>query len=212
MANADQGIDNGSFWFDSMELGPATPPDDLPASSDIVIVGAGFTGLWTAYYLNQADPEKKIVVIEANTVGFGASGRNGGWCMGTAMGVDGLVANEQTREAGLKLSTALHDTVDEVGRVCQAENIDCHFHKGGTLTVATTPFHAEMLEQAEPRYTQIGFDTADHVWLNANEARQRLAMQPNFGAMFTPHCAAIHPARLVRGLADVLRSRRRRYH
>ncbi len=200
-------LDNGSFWFDSMDLDLASEPAPLPASADVVIIGAGFTGLWTAYYLSQLAPETAIVVIEARTAGFGASGRNGGWCMGTAMGIEALVARERSRERGLALAAAMQDTVDEVGRVCQAENIDCHFQKGGTLTVATTPFHADMLAQAEAEYVEIGFAPEDHVWLDADEARTRIAMTPNLGAMFTPHCAAIHPARLVRGLADTLRTR-----
>ena len=199
-------MDNGSFWFDSMGVTPPAP-GTMPDKADVIIVGGGFTGLWTAYYLNQKDPSLHIVVLEASTVGFGASGRNGGWCMGTAMGIDVMVAREETREAGLHLARAMQDTVDEVGRVCQAENIDCHFHKGGTLTVATTQFHADRLAQAATEYPMVGYSPDDHVWLDATTAQARINMSPNYGAMYTPHCAALHPARLVRGLGDILRSK-----
>lgn len=201
----DGHYDNGSFWFDSLGVEAPAEPDRLPEASDVVIVGAGFTGLWTAYYLHQHKPDLEIVVVEANTVGFGASGRNGGWCIGDHVSVEGLLRREANRERGLRLLHALHDTVDEVGRVCQAENIDCHFHKGGTLTVAATPFHAERFHRAVQDAPAIGYAPEDHVWLEPDEARARLDMTPNHGAMYTPHCAAIHPARLVRGLGDTLR-------
>ena len=94
--------DNGSFWFSSLdELKPPEAPEHLPDQVDIAIIGAGFTGLWTAYYLNQAKPDLNIAVFEANTVGFGASGRNGGWCMGWAMGIDGMITRPKVAAKGL---------------------------------------------------------------------------------------------------------------
>lgn len=199
-------IHNGSFWFDSLDTPPqSNAPGKLPQKVEVAIVGAGFTGLWTAYYLKQLEPNLEIAIFEANTVGFGASGRNGGWCMGNAMGIDEMLSRPNLRDKGIELSHAMHDTVDEIGRVCQAENIDCHFHKGGTLTVATTPFHADMLEQAAQELAEVGLDPGDNVWLPAQQAKARINLTPNHGALFTPHCAAIHPARLVRGLGEVVR-------
>ncbi|HKI75145.1 MAG TPA: FAD-dependent oxidoreductase, partial [Pseudomonadales bacterium] len=137
----DEVTDNGSFWFDSLDAPvEARPPAEFPDSVDIAIIGAGFTGLWTAWYLKQRNPDANIAVFESNTVGFGASGRNGGWCMGWAMGIEQMFARPKLVPKALAVARAMQDTVDEVGRVCQAENIDCHYAKGGTLTVATTPF------------------------------------------------------------------------
>ncbi len=196
-----------SFWFDSLDSAPlAEPPGALPASVDVAIVGGGFTGLWTAYYLKTLQPDLDIAVLEAVTVGFGASGRNGGWCMGTASGVDDLLANPRTRAAGARLLRAMMATVDEVGRVCQAENIDCHFAKGGTLEVAYAPFAASRLQAEAQRYAERGFADYCH-WLTPEESRRRIHCTRNHGAIYTPHCAAIHPARLVRGLADAVRRR-----
>jgi glycine/D-amino acid oxidase-like deaminating enzyme len=200
--------DNGSFWFDSLdELEAPEVPTNLPSELDVAIIGAGFTGLWTAYYLNKSQPELKIGVFEANTVGFGASGRNGGWCMGWAMGIEELLANPAESKKGLALARSMQSTVDEIGAVCQAENIDCHYEKGGTLTVATRPFDAVRMQAAVKKYHESGLSEEDFVWLNEQESRQRINMEPNFGAMYTPHCAAIHPARLVRGLGDVVRKK-----
>lgn len=199
---------NGSYWFASLdELKQPEPPEQLPQQVDIAIIGAGFTGLWAAYYLNQADPGLDIAVFEANTVGFGASGRNGGWCMGWANGIEALISNPDTVAQGMLVARAMEDTVDEIGRVCQAENIDCHFAKGGTLTVATKPFEVKKMQAQVAEYYNIGFSEDDFSWLNETESNQRLNMTPNYGALYTPHCASIHPARLVRGLGDVLRKK-----
>lgn len=200
--------DNGSFWFDSLDT-PVTamPPAALPTEVDVAIIGAGFTGLWTAWYLKALQPERNIAIFESNTVGFGASGRNGGWCMGWAMGIDQLLSRPKLAPQGLSIARAMQETVDEVGRVSQAENIDCHYAKGGTLTVATTPFHAKQLRAVASARQAAGFDPGDYQWLEPEDARARLAMQPNHGALYTPHCAAIHPARLVRGLGERLRER-----
>ena len=194
---------NGSLWFDGLDAAPAPQPAPLPATVDVAIVGAGFTGLWTAYYLKRAEPALDIAVFEAEVAGFGASGRNGGWCIGTAWGVDDLLSNPETRSRGIVLQRALFDTVDEVGRVCQAENVDCHLARGGTLRVATAPFLAERHQRELDARLGMGFSDTDYAWLHPGEARQRVNMTPNHGASWFAHCAAIQPARLVAGLATL---------
>ena len=199
-------LHNGSFWFDSLDQPPvAEPPESLPHQVDVAIVGAGYTGLWTAYYLKQQRPDLDIAVFEAMTVGFGASGRNGGWCMGLAWGIEELLAKPGRQQAGIDLLNAMHDTVDEVGRICQAEDIDCHYAKGGTLTVATLPFRVESMKARVAHLHALGYTDEDYVWLPEEEARRRIGSRLNFGAAYTRHCAAIHPARLVRGLGVTVR-------
>ena len=103
------------------------------------IVGAGYTGLWTAYYLNRADPALRIVVLEASFAGYGASGRNGGWVTAELPGSRARYASHPRGKDGVReLERYLRDTVDEVARVCAAEGIDASLVKGGTLTVATS--------------------------------------------------------------------------
>jgi glycine/D-amino acid oxidase-like deaminating enzyme len=199
---------NGSFWFDTLDEPPdAKAPNRLPYEVDVAIIGGGYTGLWTAYYLKQHQPDLDVAVFEAVTVGFGASGRNGGWCMGYAYGIEELLANQDTRQAGKNLLSAMHDTVDEVGRVCQAENIDAHYAKGGTLTVATMPFKVPAMQARVKSFHELGYTDADYTWLPEAESRQRIGARLNHGAIYTPHCAAIHPARLVRGLGDAVRAK-----
>jgi glycine/D-amino acid oxidase-like deaminating enzyme len=196
-----------SFWFDSLGGLPEHVPPPWRDRVQIAIVGAGYTGLWTAWYLKQLDPGLDIAVFEAEQVGFGASGRNGGWCVGLAWGLEGLLACEETRTRGLALARELFATVDEVGQVCAAEHIDAHFAKGGTLTVATVPFRAAVMQRELERLYACGFDERDYRWLPPDEARGRLAIRENHGAQWFAHCAALHPARLALGLADALRRR-----
>lgn len=197
---------NGSLWFDGIDRAPDPEPQPLPGKVDVAIVGGGYTGLWTAYYLKRAAPTLEVAVFEAEVAGFGASGRNGGWCIGAAWGLEALLHDPQTRSRGMALQHALFDTVAEVGRVCQAENIDCHYARGGALRVATAPFQADRQQRDVERLQALGFTDQDYRWLDAAAARERVNLTCNHGAVHFAHCAAIQPARLVRGLADTVSS------
>lgn len=178
-----------SFWLDTCgdDLTPR-PPLRSNATVDVAIVGAGYTGLWTAYYLKKARPDLRVAIVEKEIAGFGASGRNGGWC-------SALFAGARSAQ---EMHGPLCDTVDEIGRVVEAEAIDAHWHKGGTLTLATSPAHVPRVreEAATPGAT----------WLDAAAVAERIRVRGCEGAAFTPHCARVHPARLVRGLARIVAS------
>jgi glycine/D-amino acid oxidase-like deaminating enzyme len=119
---------NLSFWHDSVpdSLEPrAALQSDIEA--DIAIVGAGYTGLWTAYYLKQIDPSLDIAILEADVAGFGASGRNGGWCAAYISGMDQWLDDPVHRAGAIRLQRLMFDTVREIGRVSEKESIDCHF-------------------------------------------------------------------------------------
>ena len=121
-----------SFWLDDVP-GALTPRAALqtPLDVDVAIVGAGYTGLWTAYYLAKADPDLRIVVIEKEIAGFGASGRNGGWVSPFFATPLAKLAKSHGREAAIAMQKAMFATVDEVGRVAADEGIDAQYHKGG---------------------------------------------------------------------------------
>lgn len=183
-----------SLW--NHTAGPRTPPRPPltgDATYDVAIVGGGMTGLWTARYLADAAPELKIVLLEAEHCGFGASGRNGGWC--SALLPEG---NESA-----SMAAAMRDTVDEVGRASGADDINCDYAKGGTITLATNPAHVDRLRN------HLG---AHDEWLDADAARRHLAAAGVLGGAFTPDCAAIHPAKLTQGLADAVAARGVRIH
>ena len=126
-------------------------PGDRDA--DVCIVGAGYTGLWTAYYLKRADPSLRIVVLEARFAGFGASGRNGGWLSGLVPGDRNRMAKRYGRDRVVAWQQALNDAVDEVIDVAEREDIDAGIVKGGTLHVARNRAQASRLaaEVAEER-------------------------------------------------------------
>ena len=153
-----------SMWLDGVP-GELTPRPSLPGPTevDVAIVGAGFTGLWTAYYLKKADPHLRIAVLEREIAGFGASGRNGGWCHTTFPGSRELAAKTHGRQAVIDQQRALHRTVYEIARVVDEESIDARFHLGGQMDLALTPVQLLRLREAIEYERSWGFGEDDYV-------------------------------------------------
>ncbi len=197
-----------SFWHDSVP-GTLDPGPGLAGSvtADVAIVGAGLTGLWTAYYLSQNAPGLSVVLCEREIAGYGASGRNGGWC--SALFPASLTKLERMagREGAIAMYEAMQQTVNEVGCVTIKENIDCHWAKGGTVQFARSPTQLERAREEVSEARHFGFDEIDIRMLSAEQARDLGGASNVLGGVYTPHCAAIHPARLARGLAALLRAR-----
>jgi glycine/D-amino acid oxidase-like deaminating enzyme len=197
-----QGYRALSLWHDTAGDDwvprPALPGD---LDVDVAVVGAGYTGLWTAYYLKRADPSLRVVVLEREVAGFGASGRNGGWCSALFPASVAWLAARYGEERAVAQHRAMQATLDEIAQVVAAEDIDCGFTKGGTVVVARTPQQLDRARAEVAEARRWGFGEDDLALLGADEARARLAAAGVLGATYTPHCAAVHPARLVRGLA-----------
>ena len=194
-----------SLWSATAGPAPARRPA-LPGDreADVAIVGAGFTGLWTAYYLLTADPSLRVVVLEAEQAGFGASGRNGGWCSALfpASAAKLAALPGSSSEAATALMRAMRDSVDEVGRVTVAEGIDCDYVKGGTVVLARS--RAQLARaQAEVDHARAWGDD-DLRLLDAAETAEHVEADGVLGSTYTPWCAAIHPLKLVRGLAETV--------
>lgn len=181
----------------------------IPARADVVIVGGGFTGLWTAHYLLLADPALDVVVLEAEHVGFGASGRNGGWVSALWPVGPRTLARRSGAQAARAMVAELQNTVDEVGRATESAAIDCGFRKGGAIALARSPAQAARARAEVDEAREWGLGTR---WLDASEASERLAASRVVGATFTPHCARVHPRRLVDGLAATVRSQGAQVH
>jgi glycine/D-amino acid oxidase-like deaminating enzyme len=184
-----------SFWW--RQIGLPTPRPALPGDLDVdvCIVGAGYTGLWTAYYLRQLDPSVRVAVLEERFAGFGASGRNGGWLTNSVTGG----RERYGRDGGIRQQAALNAAVDEVIRVTDAEGIDADIVKGGELNVAYTP--AQLARMRAFAAAEASWPGADLVELSPEETRRRAGVDRPRGAVWHPHCARVHPAKLVRGLA-----------
>src|SRR5215472_12844354 len=197
-----------SFWHDTVpgSLEPETSLDgDIEA--DVAIVGAGLTGMGTAYYLTKADADLRVVLCEREIAGFGASGRNGGWCSALFPASLPKLERISGRESAIAMYRAMQQTVDEVGKVAADEGIDCHWAKGGTVQFARSATQLLRAREEVEQARIYGFGESDLRLLSADEARELGGVSDVLGGVFTPHCAAIHPARLARGLADLLRSR-----
>jgi glycine/D-amino acid oxidase-like deaminating enzyme len=208
MPSAD-GYRDLSFWHDTVP-GTLVPGEPLPGDrqADVVIVGAGFTGLWTAYYLAKRDPKLRVMVCEREIAGFGASGRNGGWCSALfpASPVKLARLGGTGRTGAMAMRRAMQETVDEVGRVAAAEGIDCHWAKGGTVQLARSAAQLERARAEVAEAREFGAGEDDLRLLGPAEARSIATATDVLGGTYTPHCAAIHPARLARGLAAAVRA------
>jgi glycine/D-amino acid oxidase-like deaminating enzyme len=191
-----------SLWMDQLdEPLLARPALERDLDVDVAIIGAGYTGLWTAYYLKRQAPSLEIVIVEAQTAGFGASGRNGGWLMGNLLGEDRLLAElpAEQRRASFNL---LHNIPDEVEIVIEREGIDCDYLKGGVLYCAARYPEQEVSLRLylDKLYSQ-GLTESDYRWLSPEQLAQQIRVAKPYGGIYAPHVATIHPAKLVRGLA-----------
>jgi glycine/D-amino acid oxidase-like deaminating enzyme len=206
-ADPDRDYRRLSFWHDSLPY-PVSPRPTLQSDidADVAIIGAGYTGLWTAWYLKQSDPSLHIVILEAEIAGFGASGRNGGWCSAFLSGIDHWLDDPATRDSAIRLQRLMFDTVAEIGRLADELSIDCHFDQSGALEIAVQPGQLERLREELSWLRGLDFDETDFRWLEADEVSRELPVAGALAAIHTPHCAAIHPARLARGLAERLES------
>ncbi|MBO3748645.1 FAD-dependent oxidoreductase [Streptosporangiaceae bacterium NEAU-GS5] len=194
-----------SFWYRAM--GVPEPGASLPGdvAADVAIVGAGYTGLWTAYYLKRADPSLRIAVLEKEFAGFGASGRNGGWLTGALAGSPDRYAKTHGRDPVKRLQRAMFGAVDEVVAVAAAEGIDADIVKGGIVNVARSPAQAARLRAEYDDQRSWGWTEDDVRLLDAAELGKRLTIAGAYGGTWSPHCARIQPARLARGLAKAVR-------
>ncbi len=174
---------------------------------DVAVVGGGLTGLWTAHYLAETDPALRIAVLEAETVGYGASGRNGGWCSALfPASLDSLAASS-SRAGALAQHAAMRDSVHEVAGAAAGLGIDAQVARGGTVALVRSPAQLARA-RAEVRHARSwGIGEDELSLLGADAARARLDATGTLAATYTPDCAAIHPLRLVRGLADSLAGR-----
>lgn len=196
-----------SFWYGDLGGLPgfrAALEGDVQC--DVAIVGAGYTGLWTAYYLMKSDPTLRIVIVEREFAGFGASGRNGGWLSGEMGWSREQYAAKTGRQSVIDLQSAMWATVDEVIDVCAREGIDADIIKGGSLQVATTASQAVRVREYVQSEARWGVSGSDLVFLDAADTRARIDVADARCSSFTPHAARIQPAKLVQGLARVVES------
>ncbi|GHB59289.1 FAD-dependent oxidoreductase [Flexivirga endophytica] len=200
------GFVNGEVSFWHRQIGMPTPRSALQGDRqyDVAIVGAGYTGLWTAYYLKRDQPDLRIAVLEGDFAGFGASGRNGGWLSAEPPGQLRRYAAARGWPAAADLQRQMFKAVDEVVEVCSTEGISADIHKAGVLHVATNPAQEARLRDHLPQLRAAGWGSEDLIELDRSELSNRIRIQGAVAAHWSPHCARLQPAKLAVGLAAVV--------
>lgn len=198
-----------SLWLDGLpEALDPRPGLAGDIDVDVAIVGGGYTGLWTTYYLLRRDPTMRVLVIERDIVGFGASGRNGGWCVGELAAGPERHEAVAGNEAARRFLRELHDSVDEVGRVTGRERISCGFTKGGTTYLARNPAQLKRYrEHVDNDRAHYGLTDDDIRLLGPEEAREHINGTRIIGGLHFAHAATVDPAALVRGLGNAVERR-----
>ena len=193
-----------SYWLETCgdDLTPR-PPLDGDGTADVAILGGGYTGLWTAYYLLRADPSLRVTILERDICGFGASGRNGAWCAPGLNITLTRLAKLHGREAARSTYAAVFDAVDEIGRVAETEGIDIEWRRGGELIVARGPHETPQIDDELRELEGFGFGERYRV-LDAQATADRLRIAGATASIYTPDAATIHPGKLARGLARVV--------
>jgi len=197
----EKNYESYSYWLS--DAGEAlTPRSPLLRSEevDVAILGGGYSGLWTAYYLLRALPDLKVAVLEQEIVGYGGSGRNGGWCSPRFPVSAGMLHKRYGPSTARSMLLAVQDSIEEIRRVCEREKIDARFRAGGTLTLARSESQLSAIQESYSAYVRLGLG-GRYQMLSADQTHDRIRATRVRGALYTPDGASLHPARLVRGLA-----------
>lgn len=198
---------NTSLWADEAGLGIKHPALDADLEVDVCIIGGGFTGLWTAYWLTEHAPNLSVVILEAEYVGFGASGRNGGWLSALFPSDMEKIAKFSNREAAIKLQTEMNANVKRCGEVIEKLGIDCGWAYEGSLNIARNKAQLTRANAEMQYWRDWGFGEGDYRFISQSEFSNSYNVVGQQGAVFTPHCARVQPAKLVQGLAKAVSER-----
>lgn len=193
-----------SFWFRDTGMPHRRPALPGPIDVDVAIVGAGLTGLWTAYYLATSAPELTIAVVEKHFAGFGASGRNGGWLSGEPAGQFRRYAKTHGTDSARAMQQNMFSTIDEVLSISKQENIHADIEKDGLIHVATNDAQLDRLKHHVEELRAQGWGPEDLQTLSPAEVSARVNVAGARGGFWTPHCARIHPTKFTLGLAEAV--------
>ncbi len=190
-----------SYWMTTRdyEPGPALKED---LDVDVAIVGGGFTGLSTAFHVKKDAPGAKVALLESQIIGFGASGRNGGFNMtlfGLTMGITRLrFGRAAAREAHHYMEKAVDTTRDLITGL----GLDCDYEHNGFFRVATSPAYRKRIQHEIELAHSLGLTGIE--WLEKDEIRQQVNSPMYQGAWWEPRCGILNPAKLSWGWKDVI--------
>lgn len=190
-----------SFWLGNSGQYVENPALAGDLKCDVAIVGGGFTGIATAYYLKKAQPSLKVAVLEGYVIGYGASGRNAGFAMttfGLMMSLTKMLFGpEKTRQSHRYMERA----VDLVGELVEEHKLECDYEKPGFLRIATTPAYVKRIKDEVELVKSLGLTGID--WIEADEVQKRVHSPFYMGAWWEPRCALVNPAKLAREMKRV---------
>ena len=198
----NQDFKEKSYWMSTREYTPGNPlQGDIDV--DIAIVGGGFTGLSSAYHIKKIEPNLRVALLESQVIGFGASGRNGGFNMtlfGLTLQITALrFSKAKAREAHLYMERAvdyLRDLVVELG-------IDCDYEHPGFLRVATSEKYKKRILHEMKLAHELGLEGIE--WLDMAQIQEQVQSPMYLGAWWEPRCGILNPAKLAWGWADVIK-------
>jgi len=193
-----------SLWWSQID--ETSPRHSLrgDVDVDVAIIGGGYTGLWTARELLRRDPHLRVCVLEARVCGFGASGRNGGWVSALFPAPASSVISTYGLDAYTRQRLALQNAVASLGEAARSDAIDCNFAHGGTLSFARSELQEVRGRHYVTESAEHGVSNEDLRWIEPEELKEMAWLEGARGAAYSPHCARIQPARLVRGLAEAV--------
>jgi len=191
-----------SYWMETAPYEPG-PPLDGDRRVDVAIVGGGYCGLWAAYHLKQAQPSLDVAVLESDVVGYGASGRNGGFVMSLVSRSLAALRAEYGVEEGRAAHEAVVQAIDAIGRFCSEHGVDCEYEKNGLLTVSTAAWQDESIREDVRAAQEMGIE--DVRFVDGEELRG-MVHSPTYRCAFEERsCAIVNPAKLAWAIAHVAR-------
>ncbi|BCF86282.1 FAD-dependent oxidoreductase (plasmid) [Rhodococcus qingshengii] len=193
-----------SFWMRSTDQANRRPALSGDITVDVAIVGGGLTGLWTAYYLKKAQPSLSVAIIEREYVGFGASGRNGGWMSAEPAGQFRRYAKSGGVQAARDLQREMFGAVTESVRTAQREGFDEDLQHDGLIHVATNAAQLTRTRHHVAQMREQGWGEDDVFEMTPTDLEQRVRVEGTQGGYWTPHCARVHPAKYTLGLSRVV--------
>jgi glycine/D-amino acid oxidase-like deaminating enzyme len=203
------GAADRSWWLEEAlavpELaGPERPPLVGETTADVLVVGGGYTGMWSAYFLKEREPDLDVVVLEQDVCGGGPSGRNGGFLSGMYDEADLLVG--RFGEEGRRAVELAGRSIDEIGAWCDSHGVDAWYGMTGDLGISTSPAQDRAVADSVATAERLGYGEIYRP-LDASEVRERFDAPVARGGVNVIHAAHVQPARLARGLRNVLLER-----
>ena len=190
--------ERGNLWDESRERRPVAPALAGDISVDVAVIGAGYTGLAAAYHLKCAEPGLEVAVLEAETCGFGASGRNAGF----VMTLFGASLGQMIALHGKARMHAAHDfmqgAIDALAATIAEHKLDCDFERSGFLKVATAPAYVARIRKEIATFEAMGVEGFE--WLDADAVKQRVNSPTFLGGCYEPGCGLINPVKWVDAL------------